>query len=146
MKGLLVILLSFVCFPLHAVSSQQGEAVVGQLRLIEKATSLAHSTSSSQSSSSGSSGANALTDALESMKNWRTLSEPASYKEKRVVLMVLAGLVVLLYWIVLTQFALPASKTANIELRTADLHERLPDMDRIMQQGLANKKRASTLN
>lgn len=114
----------------------------------EKLTALAQTASTSMMMDSSSSASNALTDAIESMRHWRTLNDPGALKEKRTVLFVLAALVVLLYWIVLTQFALPASKSANIELRTAELDAKMSDFEKLVYHNQMKKKEkiASDLN
>ena len=128
--------------------SKSQESVSGHNTLIEKATALAQTSSSSTNMNTGSSDSNALSDAIETMRHWRSLNDPSALKEKRTVLFVLAALVVLLYWIVLTQFALPASKSANIELRRAELDAKMSDFEKLVYHNQMKKKEkiASDLN
>jgi hypothetical protein len=142
---LVIVILSAVC---SSAIVKKPESVAGGIQMIEKATSLAQSQSSTANYGGISTNSNALTDAIDSMRHWRNLNDPNSLKEKRIVLMILAGLVVLLYWILLTQFALPASKSANIELRKAELDAKMSDFEKLVYLNQMKKKErmASDLN
>lgn len=126
--------------------AKSRESVSSENRIMEKVTSMAQTSSSSTSTSSSAS--NALSDAIEAVRHWRSLNDPSALKEKRTVLLVLAALVVLLYWIVLTQFALPASKSANIELRRTELDAKMSDFEKLVYHNQMKKKEkiASDLN
>lgn len=60
--------------------------------------------------------------------------------EKRGVMVVLALMVVLLFWLFLSQFVIPASKDSNIRLRILEQESTLSEFDRLVIMNQIKKK------
>lgn len=78
-----------------------------------------------------------------------SMSNPLSpFHERRLVMIILSILLVLLYWLVLSQFALPESKEANIKLKVIEQETNLSEFDKlvIMNQIKKREKTAGSKN